>query len=72
MRPAILNPLFAGVAGIKGIGQKLDKTLAAFLRPSQSGASDAARIVDLLFHLGPDAADYIWGGRAPGTPGASR
>ena len=51
MRPAILNPLFAGVAGIKGIGQKLDKTLAAFLRPSQSGPTDSARIVDLLFHL---------------------
>jgi len=48
MRPSVLNPLFAGAAGIKGIGQKLDKTLAAFLRPSQG---DSARIIDLLFHL---------------------
>ena len=51
MRPPALNPLFAGAAGIKGIGQKLDKALAAFLRPSQGETSDNARIVDLLFHL---------------------
>ena len=51
MRPSVLNPLFAGAAGIKGIGQKLDKALAAFLRPSLGEASDGARIVDLLFHL---------------------
>ena len=51
MRPAILNPLFAGAAGIKGIGHKLDRTLAAFLRPSHGEAGDNARILDLLFHL---------------------
>ncbi|MBI2718737.1 MAG: ATP-dependent DNA helicase RecG [Rhizobiales bacterium] len=49
MRPAILNPLFAGAAGLKGIGQKLGKTLANFLRPAE--AAGEAHIVDLLFHL---------------------
>ncbi len=48
MRPSVLNPLFAGAAGIKGIGQKLDKTLAAFLRHSPG---ENARVIDLLFHL---------------------
>ncbi len=48
MRPAILNPLFASAAAIKGIGRKLDAALAAFLRP---GGGDGARIGDLLFHL---------------------
>ncbi|MBC8037878.1 MAG: ATP-dependent DNA helicase RecG [Rhizobiales bacterium] len=51
MRPSVLNPLFAGAAGIKGIGQKLDKTLAAFLRPAQGEEAGSARIIDLLFHL---------------------
>ena len=32
MRPSVLNPLFASATGIKGIGQKLEKTLAKFLR----------------------------------------
>ena len=51
MRPPILNPLFAGASGIKGIGQKLDKTLAEFLRPWRGEPGENARIVDLLFHL---------------------
>ncbi len=51
MRPSILNPLFASAAGIKGIGRKLDRTLASFLRPSQGETADNTRIVDLLFHL---------------------
>ncbi len=57
MRPSVLNPLFAGAAGIKGIGQKLDKTLAAFLRPSQGETTDRARIIDLLFHLPTGVVD---------------
>lgn len=48
MRPSVLNPLFASASGIKGIGQKLDKVLAKFLR---GDASASPRIVDLLFHL---------------------
>ena len=51
MRPTILNPLFAGASGLKGIGSKLDKLLAGFLRPSHGPAGGTARIVDLLFHL---------------------
>jgi len=51
MRPSILNPLFAGAAGIKGVGQKLDKVLAGFLRPPHGAPGDTTRIVDLLFHL---------------------
>lgn len=48
MRPSVLNPLFASASGIKGIGQKLDKVLAKFLR---GDAAASPRIVDLLFHL---------------------
>jgi ATP-dependent DNA helicase RecG len=48
MRPSVLNPLFASASGIKGIGQKLDKILAKFLRGDSSASP---RTVDLLFHL---------------------
>jgi ATP-dependent DNA helicase RecG len=34
MRPPLLNPLFAGASGLKGIGDKLDKIMAQFLRPA--------------------------------------
>ena len=50
MRPDILTPLFASATSLKGIGQKLDKLLADFLRPSHA-AGETARILDLLFHL---------------------
>ena len=48
MRPTILNPLFAEVTSIKGIGDKLAKLLAKLLR---CGEDVPARLVDLLFHL---------------------
>src|SRR4051794_31203132 len=51
MRPPLLNPLFAGASGLKGIGAKLDKLLAQFLRPAHGNAGDTTRVVDLLFHL---------------------
>jgi ATP-dependent DNA helicase RecG len=51
MRPPLLNPLFAGAAGLKGIGAKLDKVLAPFLRPSHGTPGDTTRVIDLLFHL---------------------
>ncbi len=51
MRPPLLNPLFARAAALKGIGQKLDKLLAEFLRPAQWPPSEETRIIDLLFHL---------------------
>ncbi len=51
MRPPLLNPLFAGASGLKGIGAKLDKLMAGFLRPAQGTPGDTTRIIDLLFHL---------------------
>lgn len=57
MRPAILNPLFAGATSIKGIGEKLDKLLAGFLRPAQAQPGETTRIVDLLFHLPSGVVD---------------
>ena len=54
MRPSVLNPLFASASGIKGIGQKLDKVLAQFLR---GDATAPTRIVDLLFHLPSGVVD---------------
>ena len=63
MRPAILNPLFAGAAAIKGIGRKLDKTLAKLLRPGAEETGETARIADLLFHL--DAVEPADDGEHP-------
>ncbi len=51
MRPTLLNPLFSGAASLKGIGGKLDKLMAAFLRPAYGAPGDTTRLVDLLFHL---------------------
>jgi len=51
MRPSILNPLFASATSLKGIGDKLDKTLGSLLRPDAAELAAGARIVDLLFHL---------------------
>jgi ATP-dependent DNA helicase RecG len=46
MRPALLNPLFAPVTSIPGIGPKLDKLLQFLL-----GRDETPRIADLLLHL---------------------
>ncbi|WP_295851644.1 ATP-dependent DNA helicase RecG [Tardiphaga sp.] len=46
MRPELLNPLFAPVTSIPGIGPKLDKLLRFLL-----GRSETPRIADLLLHL---------------------
>lgn len=53
MRPEILNPLFADVSTVKGIGEKLAKLLAKLLR----GDASAARLVDVLFHLPASVID---------------
>jgi len=54
MRPEILNRYFASASALKGIGAKVEKTLAGLVRP-QSGdravADLSARLVDLLFHI---------------------
>jgi ATP-dependent DNA helicase RecG len=51
MRPPLLNPLFAGASGLKGIGDKLDRILAQFLRPAHGTPGATTRIMDILFHL---------------------
>src|SRR5438067_8771134 len=47
MRPAALNPLFASLSSLSGIGPKLEKLYARLLRRD----GEPARIIDLLFHL---------------------
>ena len=47
MRPPLLNPLFAAVAALPGIGPKLEKLFGRLL--SRDG--EPPRIIDLLFHL---------------------
>jgi ATP-dependent DNA helicase RecG len=57
MRPPLLNPLFAGASGLKGIGDKLDRLLAQFLRPAHGTPAGTTRIIDLLFHLPSGVVD---------------
>ena len=45
MRPLVLNPLFASLTSLPGVGPKLEKLYAKLLD------RDAPRVVDLLFHL---------------------
>jgi ATP-dependent DNA helicase RecG len=47
MRPAVLNPLFASLSALPGIGPKLEKLFARLV--ARDG--EKPRIVDLLFHL---------------------
>jgi ATP-dependent DNA helicase RecG len=48
MRPPVLNPLFASLKTLPGIGPKLEKLYARLL---SRGDSEPPRIIDLLFHL---------------------
>src|SRR5690349_19254233 len=51
MRPSALNPLFASVTTLAGIGPRLEKLYAKLLdRPGP-------RLIDLLFHLPTGAVD---------------
>jgi ATP-dependent DNA helicase RecG len=50
MRPTLLNPLFADISGIKGVGPKLAALFTNLTRPSASKA-ESARVIDLLLHL---------------------
>ncbi len=47
MRPAVLNPLFASLSSLPGIGPKLEKLYARLLGRD----SEPPRLIDLLFHL---------------------
>ena len=46
MRPPLLNPLFAPITTLTGIGSKVERLYRRLL-----GREDTPRIVDLLFHL---------------------
>ena len=46
MRPALLNPLFAQVTTLSGVGPKQDRLLRYLL-----DRSETPRLVDLLLHL---------------------
>ncbi len=49
MRPEILNPLFAPIGKLQGIGPKLEKLFTILLKGS--GSTTDACVVDLLWHL---------------------
>ncbi len=52
MRPPILNPLFASVTSLQGVGPKQDKLFRYLL-----DRSDTPRLVDLLLHLPSNVID---------------
>src|SRR6202000_1761379 len=52
MRPALLNPLFALVTSLPGVGPKQDKLLRYLL-----GRDETPRLVDLLMHLPSQVID---------------
>jgi len=49
MRPSLLDPLFASVSSLAGIGPKLEKTLNRLFFGNET--ANSARLVDLVFHL---------------------
>jgi ATP-dependent DNA helicase RecG len=51
MRPALLNPLFAALNSLTGIGPKLEKLYAHLLE------HDPPKLIDLLFHMPSGAID---------------
>jgi ATP-dependent DNA helicase RecG len=51
MRPLVLNPLFAALTSLPGVGPKLELLYARLLD------REAPRVVDLLFHLPSGAVD---------------
>src|SRR5262245_7917570 len=52
MRPSLLDPLFASIKTLSGVGPKVEKLFGRLL-----GGDLAPRIVDLLFHLPTGAID---------------
>ena len=52
MRPALLNPLFAPVTSLPGVGPKQDKLLRYLL-----GRDETPRLIDLLLHLPTNVID---------------
>ncbi len=52
MRPSLLNPLFAAVTTLTGVGPQLEKLYRRLF-----GREQPARVIDLLFHLPTGAID---------------
>ena len=52
MRPSLLNPLFAPVTSLPGVGPKQDKLLQYLL-----SRNETPRLVDLLLHLPSQVID---------------
>src|SRR3974390_3250567 len=52
MRPALLNPLFAPVTSLSGVGPKQDKLFRYLL-----GRDEVPRLIDLLLHLPASVVD---------------
>ncbi|EAQ33784.1 DEAD/DEAH box helicase [Nitrobacter sp. Nb-311A] len=52
MRPPLLNPLFAPVTSLSGVGPRQDKLFRYLL-----GRQDTPRLIDLLFHLPASVID---------------
>src|SRR6266478_3584899 len=52
MRPSLLNPLFAAITTLSGIGPRLEKLFRRLL-----GKDETPRLADLLFHLPTGAID---------------
>ena len=48
MRPPLLNPLFAPITSLSGVGPKQDKLFRYLL-----GRDETPRLVDLLYGSGP-------------------
>ncbi len=53
MRPNLLNPLFAAVTTLSGVGPKLDKVFSRLFGRDDGGA----RLIDLLFHMPTGVVD---------------
>ena len=54
MRPAVLNPLFASIMALPGVGPKVEKL---FRRLIGRDRDDTPRVIDLLFHLPTGSID---------------
>src|SRR5437870_11465802 len=52
MRPSVLNPLFAAITTLAGVGPRLEKLYRRLF-----GREQPARVIDLLFHLPAGAID---------------
>ena len=47
MRPPVLNPLFASLSALPGIGPKLEKLFGRLI----GRGGEPPRLIDLLFHM---------------------